>query len=188
MKKIPFINYFLLIAIITLLLAIIYAVVQQAYRSGANDPQIQIARDINLKLQQGKSVENYFTDTIDIARSLSVFNTLFDAEGEPVCSSGYLQNKMPKIPNGVFEFTKTAGEHEVTWQPQPGVRMAMVIVKSASFPAAFVASGRSLQEVEMREYNLKTTIFFGWIICIALVLLHVAVNFYKTTKINSINI
>jgi sensor histidine kinase regulating citrate/malate metabolism len=188
MKKILFIDYFLVIAIITAISGIIYATVQQTYRSGANDPQIQIARDINSKLQQGKPVENFFADTIDIAQSLSVFNVLYDDAGKPIRSSGYLQNKMPGIPVGVFEFAKKNGEHDVTWQPQAGVRMAMVIVSSNSSPVGFVASGRSLQEVEIREHNLITIIFFGWIICIALVLLHAVLNFYSKPKVNSKNI
>lgn len=182
MKKNSFINYFLAIAIITVISGIIYAAVHQSHRSGANDPQMQIARDINSKLQHSKPVENFFTDTIDIAQSLSVFNVLYDGAGEPIRSSGYFKNKMPAIPAGVFEFAKKNGEHDVTWQPQPGVRMAMVIVRSNSFPVRFVASGRSLQEVEGREYNLVTIIFFGWIACIALVLLHAVINFYKNSK------
>ena len=184
MKKVSFINYFLIIAIVTVISGVIYATVQQSYRSGANDPQIQIACDMNSKLQQGKSVENFFTDTIDITQSLSVFNVLYDDSGKPIRSSGYLQNKRLAIPAGVFEFAKKNGEHDVTWQPQPGVRMAMVIVRSNSFPVGFVASGRSLQEVEIREHNLITIICFGWIICVALVLLHAALNFYNSRKTN----
>lgn len=182
MKKILFINYFLMIAIVTVISGIIYATVQQVYRSGANDPQTQIARDINSKLLQGKPVENFFVDTIDIAQSLSVFNMLYDDAGKPILSSGYLNDKMPELPVGFFEFAKKNGEHDVTWQPRPGVRMAMVIVSSNSSPVAFVASGRSLQEVEIREHNLVTIIFFGWIICIALVLLHAAINFYTSRQ------
>ncbi len=106
MKKDSFINYLLVIAIVTVISGIIYATVQQTYRSGANDPQMQIARDINSKLQHGKPVENFFTGTIDIAQSLSVFNVLYDDSGKPIRSSGYLQNKMPAIPAGVFEFAK----------------------------------------------------------------------------------
>ncbi len=184
MKKLSFINYLLGISVITVIFLVTYATVQQTYRSVANDPQIQIARDINSKLEQGKPVDNFFIDTIEMTSSLSVFNVLYDPEGKPVRSSGYLQKKMPEIPPGVFEFARKNGEHAVTWQPQPGVRMAMVIVRSSAFPVGFVASGRSLQEVEIREYNLITIIFFGWIICIALVLLHAALNFYNSHKTN----
>ena len=98
----------------------------------------------------------------------------------PVRSSGYLDGKMPELPAGVFDFAKTQGEHEVTWQPRNGVRMAMVIISSNSFPVGFVAAGRSLQEIEVREHNLITMVFLGWIICIGLVLLHAVLQFYRT--------
>ena len=179
MKKISFMSYFLVIAVITVISGTIYSSVQQVYRTGANDPQVQIARNINLKLQHGKSIENFFTDTVYIAQSLSVFSSLYDPAGKLIRSSGYLRNKMPAVPEGVFEFAKKNGEYEVTWQPQPGVRMAMVIVRSTSFPVGFVACGRSLQQVEERTYDFITSIFFGWIICIALVLLHASINFYN---------
>lgn len=178
MKKFPFLNYFFVVIITTVIFVVIYATVQQNYRTGANDPQLQIARDINAKLHQGKPVDNFFADTIDIAQSLSTFATLYDANGKPVRSSGYLDGKMPELPAGVLDFAKIHGGHEVTWQPRSGVRMAMVIISSNAFPAAFVASGRSLQEVEVREHNLITMIFLGWIICIGLVLFHGGLQFY----------
>ena len=102
MKKISFMSYFLVIAVITVISGTIYTSVQQAYRTGANDPQVQIARNINLKLQHGKSIENFFTDTVDIAQSLSVFSSLYDPAGKLIRSSGYLRNKMPAVPEGSF--------------------------------------------------------------------------------------
>ena len=78
-----------MMAIITVIFGVIYATVQQSYRTAANDPQIQIARDINVKLHQGKPIENFFADTVDIAQSLSTFVALYDASGKP-CSFVWL--------------------------------------------------------------------------------------------------
>ena len=183
MEKVPSLNYLFVLAIITVIFGVIYATVQQSYRTAANDPQVQIARDINARLQQGRPVENFLADTIDIAQSLSTFNVLYDANGKPIRSSGYLDHKMIRLPAGVFAFTKSHGEHQVTWQPGKGVRMAMIIVSSNASPVGFVASGRSLQEVEVREHNLVVMVFIGWIICIGLVLLHAVLQFYKSSKI-----
>ena len=181
MKKFPFLVYLFVMAIITIIFGVIYVTVQQSYRSGANDPQIQLARDINLKLHEGKAVDNFFTDSINIAQSLSPFAVLYDANGKPLRSSGYLNGKMPELPAGVFDYAKANGEHDVTWQPQSRVRMAMVIVivSSNSSSVGFVAAGRSLQEVEIREHNLITMIFIGWIICIGLVLIYAVIQFYR---------
>lgn len=182
MKKFSFPVYLFVLAIITIIFGVIYVTVQQSYRSGANDPQIQMARDINLKLREGKTIESFFTDSFNIAQSLSPFTVLYDANGKPLRSSGYLNGKMPELPAGVFGFAKTNGQHDVTWQPQTGVRIAVVIVSSNSSSVGFVAAGRSLQEVEIREHNLITMIFIGWILCIALILFHVVLQFYNKTK------
>jgi sensor histidine kinase regulating citrate/malate metabolism len=179
MKKFSFLVYLFVIGITTIIFGVIYTTVQQNYRSGADDPQIQLARDINLKLHEGKAVNNFFTDSISIAQSLSPFAVLYDANGKALRSSGYLNGKMPELPAGVFDYAKANGEHEVTWQPQSGVRMAMVIVSANSSSVGFVAAGRSLHEVEIREHNLITMIFIGWIICIGLILIYAAIQFYK---------
>src|SRR5258708_39251872 len=73
MKKFSFLVYLFVLAIITIIFGVIYVAVQQSYRSGANDPQIQIVRDINFKLREGKAVESFFTDSFNIAQSLSPF-------------------------------------------------------------------------------------------------------------------
>lgn len=182
MKRNTAISYLFFIAIITAVSGVIYVSVQQVYRTGADDPQLQIANEINLKLRDGKSVDNFFSDTIDISQSLSPFVSLYDEAGQPLRSSGFLNGKPPVLPEGVFDFTKTHGEHRVTWQPADGVRMAMVLLSSNSSPIRFIAAGRSLTEVEAREHNLITIIFFGWILCVGLVLLHAVLNFYNRNK------
>lgn len=182
MKKFSFLNYFFAIAIITVIAGVIYATVQQTYRTAANDPQIQMARDINARLQEGKPVESFFDDTVDIGQSLSTFIALYDVIRKPIRSSGYLDGKMPVLPAGVFDFAKKQGEYEVTWQPREGERMAVVIISSNSSSVDFVVAGRSLQEVEVRERDLITISFLGWIICIGLVLTHASLQFYRTRQ------
>ena len=182
MKKVPSLNYLLALAIITVIFGVVYATVQQSYRAAANDPQIQIARDINARIHEGKPVESFLTDTIDIAHSLSTFAALYEANGKPIRSSGYLDRKMPELPAGVFDFAKTQGEHEITWQPRSGVRMAMVVISTNFSRVGFVAAGRSLQEVEVREHNFITMVFLGWLVCIGLLLLHAALQFHRTRE------
>ena len=185
MKKHSFLNHLFVTAGITVIFGVIYATTQQSYRTAANDPQIQIARDLDLRLRQGKPVQNFFTDTIDITRSLSPFVALYDANGKPLRSSGYLGNKMPSLPAGVFDFTRSHGEYQVTWQPQRGVRIAAEILSSTAFPVSFIISGRSLQEIEAREHDLVTMVFIGWIACIALALLHALFQFYSNNQSKS---
>ena len=185
MKKTSLFNYVIVSAIITVIFGVLYATVQQSYRTNADDPQIEIAREINSELRDGKPIDGFFADSINIAGSLSPFVILFNTSGKSLRSSGYLDGKMPELPKGVFDFTREHGEDRITWQPQNGVRMAMVILYSNTSPVGFIAVGRSLQEVEIREHNLVTTTFIGWIICIGLILLYAVIEFYKNSNIKS---
>jgi hypothetical protein len=180
MKGFSFFNYLTVMVILTVVFGVIYVTVQQSYRTAANDPQVQIARDIAAAIHLGRPVERFFKDTIDIARSLLPFEILYDAGGKPIRSSGYLDGKMIQLPPGVFDFARAHREHSVTWQPGSGIRIAMVIVSSG---AGFVAAGRSLQEIEVREHDLITITFIGWALCIVLILIHAEVQFLRISKV-----
>jgi len=161
------------LAIIAVVMLLIYASVQQTYRSNANDPQLQMARDISTNLAAGKSIENIFPkDSIDISRSLSAFVVLYDKKNVPVRSSGFLNGRVPQLPQGVFDFAKSHGEDVITWQPQRNARMAMVVVDVQSADIGFVAAGRSLNEVETRESNLVKMVFLCWVICSCIVIIN----------------
>jgi hypothetical protein len=170
-------SYLSAMVIITVIMGLVYASVQQTYRSNANDPQIQIAHDLKDHLQKGKPFA--FDDTIDIEKSLSVFEEAYDKNGDPIQSTGFLNGKMPLLPKGVFEHAKANGENWVTWQPQHNVRMAMGIVYVNAAPIAFLAVGRSLREVEERVSRLTNMVFIGWVLCISIVLINWLVQFYR---------
>jgi hypothetical protein len=172
-----------MLAIITVFMLLIYAAVQQTYRSNANDPQIQIAREISIYLKEGKTIEHIFpTDSIDISKSLGVFAVLYDNNLKPMKSSGFLNGNIPQLPSGVFVFAKTHSEDAITWQPSPGVRMAMVLASVQSSNVAFVAVGRSLKEVEIRERNLLLMVFICWVICMGIVIINAFIQFRYQKK------
>lgn len=180
MKRLPFLHYLAAATLVTVILLLMYATVQQTYRSGLNDPQVQIARDISLQLEQNKPIENFIhPDTIDMKKSLSPFFILYDALGNPVRSNALLNGRIPQVPKGLFEELNGKSQHEVTWQPQSGVRMAMVIVKVNTQPVQFVAAGRSMAEVEGRVSRLITIIFIAWIICLAIISITAVYNFFN---------
>jgi hypothetical protein len=172
-------------AIITIIMGLIYASVQQTYRSNANDPQVQIAHDLRAHLQNGKPL--LFNDTIELERSLSVFTEVYDQNGDPIQSTGFLNGKMPQLPKGVFEYASANGEHWVTWQPQRNVRMAMGIVRVHAGPIAYLAVGRSLREVEERVSRLTNMVFIGWLLCISVVLVNWLVTYYCYKKKNLVS-
>ena len=183
MKQTNILNHLAAAAIVTILTALVYATAQQGHRSGANDPQIQIARDISNKLKNGGVVGKWFTDdTIEISQSLSVFNALYNDKGDPVLSTGVLNGKLPSLPKGVFDFTRKNGENVFTWQPQRGVRVAVVLKSLQSSSWSFVAVGRSLDEVEGREESLRWMVFISWLLCMGVIMIHWIIAFLKTRK------
>ncbi|MEP6844535.1 MAG: hypothetical protein ABI861_00960 [Panacibacter sp.] len=184
MKRISMLTHMAAAIIVTGILLAMYATVQQVHRSTANDPQLQLAHDISVRLSGNKTVNQLLPgDTIDIANSLGIFVTLYNANGEAVGSTGMLDGKFPQLPKGVFEFARMNNEHDVTWQPRPDVRMAMVIESvPSSSQVGFVAVGRSLQEVEVRESNLVKMIGMVWVACMAVVLMHYLIQLWFAKK------
>jgi hypothetical protein len=175
------------IAVITAILLFIYAAVQQNYRSNANDPQLQMARDISQRLRAGKSLENvYPKDSVDISKSLAVFAVLYDNNERPLKTSAFLDGHIPQLPKGVFEFTRLHGEDVITWQPWKGVRIAMVVISVQSPGAGYIAVGRSLKEVEIRENNLVLMGLLCWLICTGIVVVSEIIQYWldkiKTAK------
>jgi hypothetical protein len=170
-------------AVVTILVALVYAGVQQAHRSGANDPQLQIARDITNDLKNQNATDKWFSgDKIELSQSLSVFDVLYNDKGEPLMSTGLLNGKMPLLPKGVFDFAKSNGENVFTWQPQRGVRVAIVLKSLRSPSYSFVAVGRSLSEVEQREENLRWMVIISWLLCMGVIVLHWIIAFIKVRR------
>jgi hypothetical protein len=173
MKIIKPVTYLAIIAIVTIFSVLIYATVQQSYRSTANDPQLQVTRDMSERIKNNQAIDHFMmSDTIEISRSLSVFNVLYDNNGQPLKTTGVLDGGLPKMPKGIFDFAKSNGENVFTWQPRHGVRIAMVVKSVQSPGIAFVAAGRSMEEIEKREANLVKMVFMGWILSLAVVVFY----------------
>ncbi len=157
-------NYWLLITIVvTGLSGLIYGVVQQDIRQGANDPQIQMAEDAAAKLTSGQAVQSVVpAEKVDIAKSLAPYIIVFDASGKPVASSAQLGGQTPTIPSGVFDSVRRSGEDRITWQPQAGVRSAVVVTRFSGSSSGFVLAGRSLREAEERIDHIGQIVLVGW--------------------------
>jgi len=100
-------------------------------------------------------------ERVEISRSLAPFYVIFDNSQEPIASSGLLKGEMPTLPDGVLDFARQNRGHSLTWEPQPGTRIATVIVP---YKDGFVLAGRNMREVEARE--AQVSIFAGttWIL------------------------
>jgi hypothetical protein len=179
MKYTSFLSHSIAAVIITVVMITIYACVQQGYRSSANDPQLQMARDLSSALSKGSNKSLLMpADSIDLTKSLAVFETVFDGNGNPLHSTGFLNGALPNPPAGVFKVAGEYNENAVTWQPQSNVRMALVVAKIAPPGNGFVGVGRSLKEIEIRESNLVKMIGIAWGACMFLLTIHLLLQQY----------
>ncbi len=176
-------KHWLLVAIVlTGLIGLVYVAVQQDLRQGANDPQIQMAEDALAKLANGQSVQNVVpSEKVDIANSLAPYLIVFDANGNPIASSAQLDGQTPTIPSGVFDYVRQNGEDRFTWQPQTGVRSAVVVTQYKGSNSGFVLAGRSLREVEKREDSIMQLLLAGWVVMILVTFVATAILFRKNS-------
>jgi hypothetical protein len=183
MKTSSLLTHFTTAIIVTGIFLTIYATVQQAHRSGANDPQLQLARDIDAKISSNKPFDQLLpNDSIDISSSLGNFVTIYNASGAPVLSTGMLDGRLPHLPAGVFDFAENNKEDVFTWQPREGVRIATVLEATSN---GFIAVGRSLREVEVREGNLVDMVIIAWIISMGVILFHWIIQTWLWRKATS---
>lgn len=149
---------------VTALSGLIYLVVQQDQRQSANNPQIQMAEDLAVNLAGGQTPQSLIPATeVDISKSLAPFIIIYDDAGRPVASSAVLKGRIPALPEGVFQTVKQQGQRRFTWQPEPGIREAVVINHFDGARPGFVLAGRSLREVEKQTGNLLKEVLAGWV-------------------------
>ncbi len=172
MKTASIITHLAAAALLSTLAILIYAAVQQSYRSAANDPQIQIARDIANDIGLHRAYHDFINSMVNPQQSLAPFIQLYDGSGQLILSGNAI-NQIPfTIPKGVLTIAKQHGENVVTWQPAAGVRLAAVAEYTGNTDTAYVVAARSLQEVENRERNLRTMVIAAWAVGCCIIAMH----------------
>jgi len=177
-------KYWLVLAImVSGLSGLVYAAIQQNIRIAANDPQIQMAEDAATKLANGQSVQQVIpADRVDIARSLAPYIIVYDASGKPLASTALLNGQVPTIPVGVFDEVRHNQEDRITWQPQSGVRSAVVVTQFKGATPGFVLVGRSIREVEQREDDIRQLVMLGWLALLMVSFLATLLLFRRSAK------
>jgi len=140
-----------------------WLVVQQVYRSSANDPQIQMAEDGAAKLGGGVLVPQVVpSETVDMARSLAPYVIVYNEMGMPVSGSARLRGQIPTLPVVAIEAARRQPELRLTWQPVPGVRSAVVVRHYGGANPGFLLAGRSLREIELRVRRFAGLLLLVW--------------------------
>ncbi len=159
----------------TALSLLVYIGGQQTYRQNLNDPQIQIAEGAAKQIEAGVSYESVIpAEKVEMSTSLHPWVAVYDASGTPLFSSGLLDGALPELPSGVFDtstwlphktyLSEGGVETRFTWEHASPVRQAVVLVKFAGpNGTGYVASGRSMREIENRIANWGSTVFSAWI-------------------------
>ncbi|MFO0702739.1 MAG: hypothetical protein U0514_02600 [Candidatus Andersenbacteria bacterium] len=161
----------------TLIYSALYATVQQVYRTSANDPQVQIARDITAILEAGtRPTDVLGSGSIDVGKSLSPFVEIYDNDGKLVGSTGNLNGQDPFLPDGVLAFTRSHAEDRITWEPHAGDRFAAVITRTADEKPHFVVVARSLKETEVRTERLLKVVAAAELITLVAALIAIAIS------------
>ena len=155
--------FFLPVAVLaTLACGLVYLEVQQDQRSGANDPQYQLAQDAAVRLEAGAGPSGV-VDTgvaVDPSTSLAPFVIVFDAGHSVLAANATLDGGVPVPPAGVLDAARKGSPNAITWQPRAGVRIATVTV---AWLGGFVLAGRSLARVEEQERNAELLAGAAWI-------------------------
>lgn len=126
--------------------------VQQYYRMAANDPQVQMAEDAAAQLAGGSQPSTVVPGppTVDPSKSLSPFLMVVDSNGKLLAGNMQLEGTAGTPPLGVLT-AANSHQNRRTWQPQTGVRIALVVQKYAhGNTTGYVLAGRSLSEIESR--------------------------------------
>lgn len=147
--------------VVTFCAGLTYVVAQQALRSGANAPQLQMAEDAAAALDAGAAPSSLVgTSKVDVAHSLAPFLVVFDASGVVLATDGVLDGHDPVPPRGILDGAEQDPPDTVTWQPRSGVRIAQV---SVPWQGGVVLVGRSLREVERRTDQLLLLVAAAWL-------------------------
>ena len=149
--------------VVTVLSLGTYACVQQALRSGANDPQVQLAEDTATRLAAGEEPGAVVpAGHVDLARSLAPWVAVTRVGGGVLAAGGQLAGRAPNPPAGVLACAAREGGNRVTWQPSPGVRIALVVEPVPGHRDLVVLAGRSLREVEARVGRIGRMCLLAW--------------------------
>ena len=142
----------------------IVLVQHQLLRLQANDPQVQLAEDAAQRLAAGADPQSVLPagPPVAIERSLGPYVVVYDAAGAPLASSGRLHGAAPKLPEGVLAYALAHQGHRLSWQPEAGVRQALVAVPVRTGTAGFAVAGRSLREVEERKRQVLEFMAMLW--------------------------
>ena len=96
----------------------------------------------------------------DWLNSTRPFVVLYDPSAHALSGNATLHGAFPQPPIGIFNEIRSHDNDEVTWQPQPGVRIAL---SGRNMPnGGFVVTGQSLIPTETRYIRMHAILLWIW--------------------------
>jgi hypothetical protein len=145
------------LVVVSLLFGSVYVSLQQIGRMADEDVPAALAlAQLSAPNPQALSSDN----PVDLAKGPGTFVNVYRNDGTPVAGSGTLSGGVPRLPQGVIESTVRTGQDRVTWQPQAGIRYAIVARAARD---TVVVAGQNLQPSETRDTKVLLFLGLGWL-------------------------
>jgi hypothetical protein len=142
--------------IVTLIFGSVYGALQQLGRRSANAaPAAAGAAEV-----QQIGSERFTAPRLELTPDTGVFVIVYGPDNAPVSGTVTLHGSLPVLPPGVLQSARDLGSDAVTWQPEPGLRMA-VVARSAA--GKVVVAGQSLTPYEDRDRIVQLFLAAGWL-------------------------
>ncbi|HJW00264.1 MAG TPA: hypothetical protein VJ617_14330 [Arthrobacter sp.] len=97
---------------------------------------------------------------LELGPDSGVFTIVYGEDDQPTSGTVTLHGSLPVLPAGVLRAARTSGSDAVTWQPEPGLRMAVVARPAAG---KVVVAGQSLAPFEDRDRMVLLFLSAGWL-------------------------
>lgn len=142
--------------IVTIVFGSVYLTLQHMGRQAVNDAPAAAA---------AAQVQNIGSDPatgprLELTKDSGTVVIVYGDDNRAVSTTVTLHGDVPNLPAGVLDTTRAAGADTVTWQPEPGLRMAVAIRQAAG---KVVVAGQSLTPFENRDKWTQLVLTAGWL-------------------------
>ncbi|MFP3579034.1 hypothetical protein [Arthrobacter sp. fls2-241-R2A-200] len=148
-------------AVVTVVFCSVYIAFQQSGRRSADiAPAAAAASAVQMLATSVPSVPR-----LELTPESGVFVLVYGSDDRPEAGTATLHGVLPTVPAGVLDTARRSGADAVTWQPEPGLRLA-VVARSAE--GKVVVAGQSLAPYEATDTMVMVYLMLGWFGCVLL--------------------
>lgn len=140
----------------TIVFGSVYVALQQI---GRHDANMAPAAAASAQIQQ-VGWDSMAGPRLELTPDSGLFLIVYGENNTPVSTTVTLHGNAPVIPDGVLDTARLQGTDAVTWQPESGLRMA-IVAKHAD--GKVVVAGQSLAPFEASDSRTLAFLVAGWL-------------------------